>query len=122
MPQQDFFTAAARKQENQKCLTNLKQIGLGARMWANDHNDVLPSRFDQMQNELLDRNVLFCPASEGTVQYEIVSPGAPETDPQVVYARCPRDNNVVLCDGSAQVLGNTLKLVVRPDGKTVVGK
>jgi len=117
-PEQDFFAKA----DNVKCINNLKQVGLGARMWANDHNEALPTSFDQMQNELPNKSVLFCPAGEATVQYEIVSPGAPETDPQVVYAYCRRHNKVVLCDGSVQSLGKTSKLVVRPDGKTVLGR
>jgi hypothetical protein len=121
-PEQDFFTHAAQKHENAKCINNLKQIGLGARIWANEHNDMLPERFDQMQAELPDQSILFCRTSEGTVAYEIISPGAPETDPEVVYARCPRHNNVVLCDGSAHILGTSRKLVVRADGKTVIGR
>ena len=73
-------------------------------------------------NELPNKAVFFCPASEGTVQYELVSPGVPETDPNVVYAHCPRHNKVALCDGSVQSLGPTFKLVVRADGKTVIGR
>jgi len=121
-PTQDFFAMAAQKQENTACINNLKQIGLGARMWANDNKDAMPTSFDEMGNYLPNKAVFFCPASGGTVQYEIVSPGAPETDPAVVYARCPKHNNVVLCDGSGQILGNIHKLVVRPDGKTVIGR
>jgi hypothetical protein len=117
-PEQDFFSQAARN----KCINNLKQVGLAARMWANHNKDVLPTDFDQMQAELQDRRVLFCPANEGTLQYELISPGASETDPQVVYARCPLHNKVVLCDGSVQSLGDTHRLVIRPDGKTVIGK
>jgi hypothetical protein len=115
-PEQDFFGRADRI----KCVNNLKQLGLGARMWANDHNDVLPSSFDQMLNQINSKSVLFCPATGA--EYQLVSPGVPETDPQIVYAYCPFHHNVNLCDGSVQQLGSTLKLVIRPDGKTVIGR
>jgi hypothetical protein len=118
VPEQDFFGKADRA----KCVNNLKQLGLGARMWANDHNDLLPTSFDQMQNELPNKLVLFCPAGDGTAQYQLISPGIPETDPEVVYAYCPYHHSAGLCDGSVQQLGQKFRLIVREDGKTVIGR
>ena len=121
-PAQDFFSEAAEKEQLMECVTHLKQVGLGARMWANEHKtDVLPTAFDQMESELPNKAVLFCPASGGTVQYELISPGAPENDPNIVYIRCPRHNAVGLTDGSVQRLGKNLRVVARPDGKMVIG-
>lgn len=117
-PEQDFFGKADRI----KCVNNLKQLGLGARMWANDHNHLMPTSFDQMQNELPNKSVLSCPAGGETAQYQLISPGTPETDPQVVFAYCPFHNNAGLCDGSVQQLGQKFRLVVREDGKTVIGR
>jgi hypothetical protein len=51
--------------------------------------------------------------------YEIVSPGAPETDPSVPYAHCSKHNVVALCDGSVQQLGKR-KLISGPDGKLTI--
>src|SRR2546430_7079498 len=33
-----------------QCVNNLKQIGLAARIWANDHNDVFPPDFFSLSN------------------------------------------------------------------------
>ena len=70
-----------RKVHPQQCITNLKQIGLAHRMWANDHNDKYPmavsvtnggsmemaitgnvtQTFLAMSNELCTPVVLICP-------------------------------------------------------------
>ena len=130
-PEQDFFLKAYEA----KCINNLKRIGLGARIWANEHNDILPTSFDEMLSwtpdfkhlgntpkDLPDKSMFFCPASEGTLQYPLISPGVSEDDPNVVYAHCPRHNKALLCDGSVQGMSRSVRLVVRPDGKTVIGR
>lgn len=120
-PQDDFVGKAAAKAELMKCINNMKQVCLGARMWSNDHGDVLPSEFREFEKYMGTTKILFCPSGGGTTQYEIVSPGVDETDPWVVYLRCPNHPAVGLCDGSVQQIGNR-KLVVREDGKTVIGR
>ena len=120
-PGQDFFTVAKQRSSSINCISNLKQIGLAARMWANDHGDMLAADYESLKAYLGSSKVLYCPESEGTVQYEIVSPGISELDATVVYARCPTHGHVVLADGSAHQLGDR-KLTVRTDGKVVIGK
>jgi hypothetical protein len=115
-PPRDFFDKAQRI----KCVNNLKQVALAARIWANKHNDTLPPDLDGVREGLPSPEMLFCPDSDGAVQYEIVSPGISEEDPSIVFARCPIHFHVALVDGSVQQIGNR-KLVVRPDGKTVIG-
>ena len=90
-------------------------------MWSNDHGDLMPAEFSEFEKYVGKPKILFCPHGQGTTQYEIVSPGIPETDPSVVYLRCPHHPAVALCDGSVQQLGNR-RLVVREDGKTVIGR
>jgi hypothetical protein len=119
-PAQDFFAKAADKGQRIKCINNLKQLALAGRMWAIKHNDTLPSNLDTIREELPSPEVLFCPDGSGTVQYELVSPGISEEDPSVVFARCPIHPSVALVDGSVQQIGNR-KLIIRPDGKTVIG-
>jgi hypothetical protein len=62
------------------CVSNLKQVGLAARMWANDHNDIFPSQLSEpiraddtnrlvrfalgFSNELSTPKVLVCPADK----------------------------------------------------------
>jgi hypothetical protein len=109
-----------------QCVNNLKQIGLAARIWAIDNNDVLPPGWQAMNNELSTPKILVCPAdkgrtaaanwtsfSAGNLSYEYLNPGGSETDPSVVLARCPIHNNVCLSDGSVQQLPKNRSLTLR---------
>jgi hypothetical protein len=119
-PEEDFFAPAANPANRTRCVNNLKQVGLAARIWANDHGDVLPRDFETMKNELVTDKTTFCPADQST-RYEIISPGASELQPQVVYSRCPIHNIVGLCDGSVQQLSPPLT-VVQKHGQWVIGR
>jgi hypothetical protein len=116
----DPLGESKKKAQRISCINNIKQVCLAARIWANDHKDHLPPDFLSMSNVMTTPKVLTCAADTArvrastwqefdgsSVSYEMLSPGAPETDPAVVYVRCPLLNNVGLCDGSAQMLGNT---------------
>src|SRR5579871_836670 len=51
-----------------RCASNLKQIGLAAIMWANDHNEKFPDDLDTIANdEDLAPSVFVCPSSNATV-------------------------------------------------------
>jgi hypothetical protein len=118
--QPDFFASTAQRASRIKCVNNLKQLGLAARIWAHDHGEVLPSDHESLVKHLKSPTIVYCPDGEGTVPFEILAPGVNETEPQVVYARCPIHNNVVTVDGAAWQLAEG-QLIVRPDGKTVMG-
>ena len=92
------------------CLTNLKQVGLGARLWANDHSDKLPTDFPSGWPE----DVTCCP-TDRSKRYEILSPGVSESDPTVVYARCPIHDHIVFADGAANEIGS--RKLVKRDGQ-----
>lgn len=109
--------AAQRRAQAINCTNNLKQVGLGARLWAMEHGDVLPPDLASMKSELGNDKITCCPA-DTTATYKILSPGASLTDPAVVYARCTIHNHVVLADGSAIGLGN--RLLVQKDGKWTI--
>lgn len=99
------------------CVSNMKQIGLAARMYANDHKDVFPPSFLAMSNELVTPKILVCPGDSTkmkalnwsqfnpaqNVSYEFLTPGAKEEDiiSQTVF-RCPIHGNIGLGDGSVQ--------------------
>src|SRR2546423_369167 len=92
----DFFARTedpSAKAQSIACINNLKQIGLSARVWANDdpynlgRKDVLPPNFLSMSNELSTPKVLVCPAdkarkpatswqefSPSNVSYEFLNP------------------------------------------------
>lgn len=117
-----------------QCVSNLKQIGLAARIWANKHQEVLPPDFLTMQKELGTPRILTCPgdaartAAESweqfnlaNISYELVSPGAAEEDPQVVLTRCTVHDNYGMVDGSAVQASATMKLIT-VDGKAKLGR
>jgi len=132
--EEDPFQAARDKAQKVACINNIKQIGLAARLWASDNNDVLPMDFASMSNELNTTKILVCPGdtnrspainwqemTQANVTYELLSRGASERDPTVVLVRCPIHNNVGLTDGSAHML-NQDRRVVQKDGKWVIGR
>ncbi len=127
--EEDPFAIDKERAKRVACISNIKQIGLAARMWENDNKKGLPADFTTMSNELSTPKILTCPADAARqraatwaefdaskVSYEMLSPGATASDPDVVYVRCPIHNNVGLIDGSAHQLGDQSR-VVKVDGK-----
>lgn len=127
--EEDPLAVAKQRAQRIACVNNLKQIGLAARIWATDHQDVLPNDFATMSNELSTPKILICPSdtarkpatnwqefNASSASYQILSPGAPETDPEVVYVRCSIHNNVGLVDGSVQQIDSPVH-VEKVDGK-----
>jgi hypothetical protein len=127
----DPFAEAKQRNERLNCINNIKQIVLAARIWANDHQDIMPSDFLTVKSELSSPKVLTCTADAArtavndwrqfngsSVSYELLSPGLEEKDrnADVVFIRCPVCNNVGLMDGSAHQLGPGNR-VEKVDGK-----
>lgn len=113
----DFFAEEKAKAERIACCNNLKQIGLAARIWEDDHKGIYPTNFICMTNELNAFRVLQCPSDKsrnvtnwamveaGNVSYEMLAPGASESeDPNTVFVMCPIHRNYCLIDGSVQQL------------------
>lgn len=98
-----------------QCVSNMKQIGLAARIWANDRNDIFPPDFITMKNELMTPKILFCPAdtaalrvtewselNPSTISYRFLNPNGSDLEPTKVLATCPIHGHVGLSDGSVQ--------------------
>jgi hypothetical protein len=118
----DPFAMQQEKARRIQCVSNMKQIGLGLRMWANDHGDVMPPDFLTAQNELNSPKILVCPSdsartnrlgvwtgfTSANATYEFLVPNISEREPpQTIMTRCPIHGTVGLLDGSVhQNLGN----------------
>lgn len=115
----DFFDQAKANAERVQCMNQLKQIGIAERVWAGDYQDVLPTNYVCMSNELAFRwQLLQCPGDHsstlsnwqdvaaGNVSYVMAAPaGTKDTDdPSTVFAYCPIHHNYLLIDGSVQHL------------------
>ena len=130
--EEDPFAAAKKKAERIACVNNLKQIGLAARLWAGDNNDIFPTDFLSMSNELSTAIILICPSDKArtaaenwsklgpeNISYVMHSPGVSEVDPEVVYVRCSAHNNILFVDGHVDQLGPSYKVVIK-NGKLKV--
>lgn len=109
---------AKSRAQSINCINNLKQIGLGARLYANDNKGAFPKDFATMKNELSTPKILWCPADSGktraeswgslgpnNVTYVWMGAGLNEEklNPNQVIARCPIHENTAHADGSAQM-------------------
>jgi len=128
----DRLDESQKRAEAIRCINNLKQMGLSARVWANDNHDLLPPDVLSMSNELSSPLVLICPGDAGrqaatnwasfsmaNCSYDYLAASGTEAEPQRVAFRCPIHGHVGLCDGSVQgyvAKKHPEQLVIR-DGK-----
>jgi hypothetical protein len=98
------------------CVNNMKQIGVGMRIYANDNNGMFPTNFLSMSNELGTAKILWCPQDEKhtratdwstfnpaqNLSYEyFYKPGLSESNAMnKVIMRCTVHNNELMGDGS----------------------
>jgi len=130
--EEDPFGAAQGKAQSIACISNLKQIGLAARIWANGHGEVLPPDILSMSNALNTPKILICPGDSGktraaswaefgpaNVSYEFLTPGISETEPPyTIMTRCPIHGHIGLLDGSVQ--GGAWNRAVQKDGRWIL--
>jgi hypothetical protein len=121
-PEEDFIFETANRMARTKCINNLKQVCLAARLWARDSKtDAMPNRWSDMLTYLGGpEGALKYVGCPGVAPYEVLSFGAPESDPNVVFIRCAAHNIVGLVDGSVQQLGGTRHLIQK-EGKWIIG-
>lgn len=140
-PDNDPFAKAKQKAQSTACINNLKQIGLAARIWANEHKtSVMPVDWLQMKDELNTPKILTCPADTNriraasweqfdgsSVSYELPSATPDERDPHIVYSRCRIHGHIGYTDGSAHqgVKSDWLEMIdgnLRNRGTAPIGK
>lgn len=99
-----------------KCLNQMKQIGLGLRIYAVDHDDRFPTNFVAMSAELGSPLILTCPGDtrrfpvaapdwallkDANISYEFLTPGIPEAEAVgKTVVRCPIHGSTLMGDGS----------------------
>ncbi|MDB6033489.1 MAG: hypothetical protein JWM16_3827, partial [Verrucomicrobiales bacterium] len=106
-------TALKTEANATRCVSNMKQIGLAMRIWANDHNNTFPPDLISAKNELNTPKILFCPDAPGgvqakdwnqlnpaTISYQYLNPNGNEADPQKPLTVCPIHGHMGLSDGS----------------------
>ena len=101
-----MFPALAKakaKASRISAVSHLKQIGLAARMFANDNGGRFPVSFDEMKNELGNPKVIIDPDSG--LPFIYAGAGKNETNPQAIVAYSPVEKGgvrtVCFADGSA---------------------
>ncbi|HEY0551107.1 MAG TPA: type II secretion system protein, partial [Verrucomicrobiae bacterium] len=102
--------------------SNLKQIGLAARLYANDHGGKFPNSFEEMRDELVTDKVLIDPSTGQ--RFTWIGAGKTEEMPDLViaYSRSENGGVVALADGSVQqVSSDQLDAMLRRDGKVTLG-
>ena len=95
------------------CVNNLKQIGLAARLWAKDHDNVFPPDFISMKDQLATPKILFCPGDTAAtrvsewsqldpslISYRFMNPNGNLSDPTRLLTTCPIHGHTVLSDAS----------------------
>lgn len=98
-----------------RCVNNLKQLALAARIWANDHNDTFPPDYLSMQAEIASPKILFCPGDPNATPvndwsavgpsaptYRYLNPGGTDLEPEKQLLSCPIHGHIALSDGSVQ--------------------
>jgi hypothetical protein len=136
---QAALAEARQKAERIRCVNNLKNVGLAARIWATDNGgrEFLPKDFLAMKNELNSPALLVCPSDpqrknsssfqdwDGQAaigsSYEMLAPGVSERIRGAVYVRCPFHNNVLQAQGAVFQLRADQQLLQR-DGHWEVGE
>ena len=115
------LSRAKAKASRISAISNLKQIGLAARLYANDHGGKFPNSFEEMRDELVTDKVLTDPSTGQ--RFVWIGAGKTEEMPDLViaYSRSENGGVVALADGSVQqVSTDQLDAMLRRDGRIPV--
>ena len=99
------LAGAKRKAQRINSVSNLKQIGLAARIFAGDNNDRLPFSFDEMKNELGSDKITY--DTETGQRYTYLGGGmsmdALKPESVLAYSQIVNDHcEVLFADGSVE--------------------
>jgi len=101
------------------CANNLKQLGLGMKMFAGDHDEMFPSKLVDIRRYMADQAKIFiCPRSgnkpgtietvDGWTDYVYISGLSETNSPSEILMYCPIENhggeggNILFLDGHVE--------------------
>lgn len=88
-----LLPALSHARENAReanCCSNVKQIGLGCAMYADQHDGRLPRSFDDLQDVIPTTKIFVCPSAKDLTHYSYEFTGVTnkwQNDPDVVILR-----------------------------------
>ena len=105
--------AAKSRAQSINCHNRMVSICMAARLWAGDHDGILPPDFLTISNELCSPVILHCRGdisrtratnwaeySTANCSYEMVSPSGKDGDKDLVLMRCKVHGHIGYADGS----------------------
>jgi hypothetical protein len=127
----DVLKEEKEKANSMVCINHMKQLGLSARVWAQDNGHVMPPTILAMTNEMNTPKILRCPSDTGRTQaptfsdfssvnssYDYLAPGESEVQVDRVLFRCRIHGHISLVDGSVQAgIKEHPEWIVERDGK-----
>src|SRR5258708_7470492 len=69
------LNSAREKARHANCASNVEEIGLACRTYAESHNGKLPRDFDDLNGLILDHKVYFCPSAKDQTHYSYAFTG-----------------------------------------------
>jgi hypothetical protein len=100
------LAAAKAKQQRLKCISNLKQIGLGFRIWSNDNKDLFPMRTKAKESGSMEA------IESGETFRHFLAASNELNTPKILV--CPSDNRSLVADWG-QLTGTNLSYFVAVD-------
>ncbi|HHY86807.1 MAG TPA: hypothetical protein GYA07_14925 [Verrucomicrobia bacterium] len=129
-----WLEQAQEEEEKRLCVEKLKQVGLAIRIWSNDHEDLSPTSFSSLSNEVDQVQILICPGDKARQAYASVpfsefaeemssyqllaTGGRDEVFPDSIMLKCSIHHNYGLADGSVQSMTpGEYREVLRDNGR-----
>lgn len=107
-----FYFTSQRRAESRQCQSAMSSICLAIRLWADDHDGIMPTNFICMSNEISAPKILSCVPARRThteswadftpqnCTYELLAPGKRIDDTNAPILRCTVHGYLGYWDGT----------------------